>query len=409
MCGKPKHDLHQTFRRNTQTPGMSAPQRHILVLTYWPFHEGLIQAYTIPYLRIIRKVTGARITLVTLERNFTAVQQMDEGLEHFPMQVGFFSLKKMLRWAGIIGQLKSFCKKERVTDLHSWCTPGGAMAWLLSRRTGLPFVADSYEPHADAMVENGSWKKNSMRFRLLFRLEKKITHHAKELIAVSPYMKEYAEHRYGMRNRTMYVKPACTNLEKFTPSDLSLTPDGKVTGVYVGKLGGIYFEEEVFRFIRACADHWGERFHFRLIGHYDAEYIRRKCAEAGIPEHVLHCEAIPHARIPEILRSASFGITPVKPVPTKKCCTPIKDGEYWACGLPVVITRDISVDSDLISANNCGAVMQEMSQPEFVKAILKIDELLKSDQASLKERCRSLAVTYRNFIIAEEIYRKIYS
>lgn len=387
---------------------MSAHQRHILVLTYWPFHEGLIQAYTIPYLRIIRKVTGARITLVTLERTFTAVQQMEEGLEHFPIQVGFFSWKKILRWTGIIRQLKSFCKKERVTDLHSWCTPGGAIAYLLSRRTGLPFVADSYEPHADAMVENGTWKQNSMRFRLLFRLEKKITLHARELIAVSPYMREYAERRYGLRARHLHVKPACTDLEKFTPSDASLTPEGKITGIYVGKLGGIYFEDEVFRFIKACADYWGERFRFRLIGHYDAQYIRRKCEAAGIPEQAVHCEAMPHARIPAALRSASFGITPVKPVPTKKCCTPIKDGEYWACGLPVVITRDISIDSELIATNNCGAVLQEMSEQECRKAIEKIDGLLKGDQQALKERCRSLAVTHRNFIIAEEIYRKIY-
>ena len=40
-------------------------------------------------------------------------------------------------------------------------------------QSGIPLVLDSYEPHAEAMVETNAWKKRGIAFRTLFYLEKK--------------------------------------------------------------------------------------------------------------------------------------------------------------------------------------------------------------------------------------------
>lgn len=383
-------------------------KRHILVLTYWPFKEVLIQSYTLPYLRRILNISESNtvITLVTLERTSAAPETISESIRHLPIQADLFNIKGAWKWFGIFRKLADYCRKSKVTNLHAWCMPGAVMAWRISKLTGLPFIIDSYEPHAEAMVENGTWKRCSFRFLLLFYLEKKVSQAADKLIAISPYMKEYAKVKYGI-DRPMDIKPACTELDMFRPE--AKAKNDIITCVYAGKLGGIYFEDEVFCFVRVCAQHWGDKFRFLLLGNYTDEYIADQCRATGCPPSVIEHKFVPHSEIPSLIAKGTFGLTPVKPVPTKKCCSPIKDGEYWASGLPVVITKNISVDSDLIKENQCGAVLEDMS-PESMKCALQtLDDLFAEDQYLRAERCRKLAEDNRNYSIAENIYRGIYS
>jgi glycosyltransferase involved in cell wall biosynthesis len=104
-----------------------------------------------------------------------------------------------------------------------------------------------------------------------------------------------------------------------------------------------------------------------------------------------------------------FALNPVKPIYTKRFCTSIKDGEYWAMGLPVVITKDISDDSEIIATQNIGYVLNELTVKEYRNAVIKMDSLLAKDKDKLKNKIRQIALTHRDFKIAEEIYSKIYS
>ncbi len=153
--------------------------KNILVLTYWELGEGLIQAYTIPYLKIILEQSVDHITLVTLEKkehlspskNINGIEKLD----HFPLNYFPFGVKAMLKWFSYLFSLVRFIKKNDIDVIHCWCTPAGAIGYLLSILTGKPLILDSYEPHAEAMVENGTWPANSLPFKILFNLEKRQT------------------------------------------------------------------------------------------------------------------------------------------------------------------------------------------------------------------------------------------
>lgn len=112
--------------------------------------------------------------------------------------------------------------------------------------------------------------------------------------------------------------------------------------------------------------------------------------------------------MPDYLSVADFAITPVKPVPTKRYCTPIKDGEYWSIGLPVVITKDISDDAAIIEQFKAGVVLKSLTELEFQKAVINIEQLLKEDKIQLRKRISSLAHKFRNYNDAFEIYKKVY-
>ena len=103
-------------------------------------------------------------------------------------------------------------------------------------------------------------------------------------------------------------------------------------------------------------------------------------------------------------------ITPVKPIETKRYCSPIKDGEYWALGLPVVITKNISDDSDIIKKNNIGSVLDNLNNEAYLKSVKEIDELLKNQtRKDLYSKIRAIAESHRNFNIAKKIYNTIYN
>jgi len=399
---------------------------NILIFTQWSFKDALIQTYTLPYVDIIRQIISPerKIFLVTSEQERIAlandeITQINNDWEKRNMQLipepyKRFGLKKILSATGNLSKLIGVIKKNKIKTIHAFCTPAGSIAYLLSQFTGAELIIDSYEPHAEAMVENGTWKKSGAAYKILFSLEKKQTQKAKALIATTEGMKQYALVRYGVRVKNFYVKPACVDLKKFSPieKDASLLKElefeNKIVCVYAGKLGGIYLKKEVFDFIKACYDHWKNDFRFLMLSNAPREEIDEEMKRAGLPESMAVSKFVFHDEIPKYLSLGDFAINPVKPVPTKKYCTSIKDGEYWAMGLPVIISPNISDDSGIIEKENTGVVVDLSDEASFAAAIDKLEALLK-DKIALKEKIRQIAIQYRSMEIAENIYKEIYS
>lgn len=345
--------------------------KKILVLTYWDFNDALIQTYTLPYLYIISKYIpeNSTIYLLTLNKNttdninFTHPQIKVLQFKYIP-----FGLKAIFYYSYLLIYLFIFILTQEITHIHAWCTPAGLFGYILSIVTRRPLIIDSYEPHAEAMVEVGEWKKNSLPFRLLFYFEKKMTHHAKYLIATTEKMiTEYAVNRYSFNpdKNNWFVKPACVNLELFKPDNnkrfnlrKKLNLENKIIGIYAGKFGGIYLENEVFEWIQCAVQYWGDKFRLIVLSSHSEDYILHNCQKHNIESKYILLKFVPHKEVPDDLNIADFALTPVKPVYTKKFCSPIKNGEYWAMGLPVIITKDISDDSDIIQQNKTGVVIE---------------------------------------------------
>lgn len=141
----------------------------------------------------------------------------------------------------------------------------------------------------------------------------------------------------------------------------------------------------------------------------EPEAMRGWCRSSGFDPVCLVRAHVDHERVPDYLALADFALTPVKPVPTKRYCTPIKDGEYWAMGLPVIITPGISEDSDLIGRLGIGAVLGGLSKPHYAVAIRAIDALLTGgDRARLAESIRAVASERRGYALADAVYRTLY-
>ena len=180
----------------------------------------------------------------------------------------------------------------------------------------------------------------------------------------------------------------------------------KIVCVYAGKFGGLYLTNETFEFFKVAYDFWGNRFRILLLSSHTLKEITAYFKLVGIPTQILILKFVPHNQVAEYLGLADFAICPMKPLPSRRFSAPIKTGEYWAMGLPVLIPENISDDSEIIQKHNAGHVLLNFNNEEFINACKKIEILM--NEPEIKKRIRGLALKYRNFEIAEEIYKTIY-
>lgn len=401
--------------------------KNILIITQWPYRDALIQAYTLPYVKIIRENIASenKIILVTFENgdDKKIINQLSEDSSELD-KIGIQLRKFRYPGSSILLFLKSFpilfnlikeIRKEKIDIIHAWCSPAGSLGFLLSVLTGKKLIIDSYEPHADAMVENLTWEKSQFKYRFLSYFEKKQSKHASVIISATEGMRQYAQKKYGFTIKNFLVKPACVDLSIFN-TNKKKDPDlvkkfdfeNKIVCVYAGKFDGIYLSSEIFDFFKTAQDKWDDRFRALILTNHNQQEIKAWAANAGLNDMNYQCLFVPHYDIPKYMGLGDFAITPVKPIPTKRYCSPIKDGEYWGLGLPIVITKDISDDSDIIENNNIGAVLKNLSVSEYKNALLKIEHLL-VDPEKLAAKIHLVAEKYRSYDIAKEVYNTIYT
>ncbi len=392
---------------------------HILVITYWKYDDALIQTYTLPYLKIIESILthNSKIYLFTLDDTIEKSKVVSKKIINVSRAYYSFGFKSTIEWIKNFIYLYKLIKKEKIEYIHCWCTPAGVAGYILSKLTKVKLIIDSYEPHAEAMLENGTWRKNSVAFKSLFWFEKLQSKRAHYLIAATKGMKDYAFKKYAISNTNFFVKPACVNLNLFSwanrknehlISELGLT--NKIVCVYAGKFGGIYLDSEVFDFFRQCELYWGDKFHALILSSHHYDEIKMLAQKSNFSLSCLTLKFVNHSQIPNYMGLGDFGITPVKSVPSKKYCTPIKNGEYWALGLPVVITANISDDSEIIKENNIGSVISQLNTEGYLLSIKEINYLLQHHSINeLYNKIRPIAERFRNFNIPNTIYNQIYN
>lgn len=401
---------------------------NVLVLTYWSYKDALIQAYTLPYVRLIKNnlTRNQKLFLVTLEQDFFRVSDEEWELEKNKLAkenihlIKYNYLKFGFKMIFTLMKAFSFLTVKIYTNniqtIHVWCTPAGALGYILSKTTGKNLIIDSYEPHAESMVENGTWSKDSLKFKLLYWFERKQSNHAKTIIGLTEKTPEYALNKYQAQFKNYFTKPALVELNsiqfeisKYKQLRASQNLENKIVGVYAGKLGGIYLKEEFFDFLKVADDFWGNRLHFYFLTDTNESIINNYISNKKINSCSVITKFVSHKEVNNYLQIADFALNFVNPIPSKRYCTSIKDGEYWAMGLPVVITKNISDDSDIIKTNKIGSVIERLENEGYKNSILEINNLLiNNSREELYLKIRPIAEKYRNMELAEKIYKKIY-
>jgi len=393
----------------------------ILFIGFWGLDDPLTLSTTFPNLEILAGSTEVEhIRLATVERNdYVPVLNLPFITDKIsfqplvsPNRVSLLATK-FEEFVRFPRHLAEMAKEIGATHVIGRGAMAGALAYLTSQRTGLPFFVESFEPHADYMLESGVWHRYDPRYIFQRFWENKEKDNASGLMPVAENYRQQLL-REGRSASQVVTVPCPVNLKSFTYQPLVGQqvrhrlgfPVDAIVGIYLGKFGDIYYDHEAFDIFRTAADFFGAQFRLIILTPNPIIEVKEKLKRVGFSESQYFIIKSPHHEVPGYLSAADFAFAPIKPAPCRLYCSPVKVGEYWACGLPVLLTEGVGDDSNIISQEPAGGAGFNLEVPGSLhSALAHISAQIR--QPEYRVQARAMAERYRSVNRSRQAYEQL--
>lgn len=342
----------------------------ILFLGYWNLSDGLTHSTILPHLRILKSMPQvqylhfANTQREPIEEN--ATKPLEEiGIPYTPLfskNLAINQFNKIYDFIHFPKQIKLLCETHQINLIIARGAPAGSLAFLVWKKLGIPFVVESFEPHADYMRAAGVWKPWDLRYFFQKHWEEKQKKMAKALITVAKNYKHQLI-KEGIAEDQLLVAPCAVDTQMFYPdadvrekmrNQFKIPAHAKV-GVYAGKFGGLYLEEEAFAIFKQAFEQIPD-FFLLLLTNTNTQWLQKQIAHFQLPSNRIIIDFVPYQSVNDYLNMADFAFALYKSNQVSPYLSPVKIGEYWAVGLPVIITPGLGDEKDFIEKDGLGFI-----------------------------------------------------
>jgi glycosyltransferase involved in cell wall biosynthesis len=402
-------------------------EKTILIFAYYSYRDPVFQSAVLPYFINFPSAEKFRFVLLTFEHDkypLTQAEKIRISQELSDHKI----IWKQLRWrSGTFKPVKKIIdlvsclvagirltRSFNVSAIYSEGWPGSLLGYYLARLTGCKHIVHTFEPHADYMVEAGVWRESSWETKLLRWHENKVALHASIIFtATDLYIQKLKER--GVREKVLHRVPSCVDLTHFKFSlearnairDRHGIGSGEPVLVYLGKFGGMYMEEEAFEFFKLCQTEinaW-----IMIVSPDDQGKISNLCSQYFLDTKRTLVTVLPRTEIPSYLSAADMGFVAVRQWPSKQYCSPIKTGEYLACGLPVIVPVGISDDGDKLKEAGLGILMKSLKKNAYLAVIKEWAQWIKTmDPKEIRNRGREYVKNDRSVQHYQNLYAQLF-
>ena len=296
-------------------------------------------------------------------------------------------------------------KKDKVKIIHARGLIAALIAFLPAKLIGVKILFDTRGLLADKYVGGGLLSKYSFTYNLM-KWGEGLLLRKSDYFTVETY--KHAEiignSQNGISDK-MGVIPCCVDTDRF---NYQLCSDGDRNGfnlVYLGKVGTWYLFEDMLDIFYVVSKKIAHS-HFTFLTESDAVPIYSSVREKGIDKSKINIRKAELSEVPSLLAGANAGIFFINSY-KRYNSSPIKFGEYLACGLPVIINSGIGDCDEIVLKERVWVVINEFSKREYERAIEEL-KLLLSEGNPLRERCRRVAEKYFSLEMGVERYWNIY-
>ncbi|HKR22148.1 MAG TPA: glycosyltransferase, partial [Pyrinomonadaceae bacterium] len=372
--------------------------------------DPLGQTQVIPYLRELAK-RGVHFTLLSFER---AKAFESEGVRQCE------ALRKELSEQGIewhwlryhqrpsvpatvydviagIRKARSLVRRNKIDLVHARAHIPATIALALKKSLGTKMIFDLRGLMAEEYVDAGHWRKDSLPYRLTKATERRILAKTDAVVTLTeriwPIIKEWD----GLRGRDVphAVIPCCVDLSLFNFSEddraqrrAELGLGEQFTIVYSGSLDGWYLTEQMADFFAAFIRQKPGA-HLLWLTNGSHERIKELMHGRNIAADRFSVLSVPARVVPSYLAAADAGLSFIKRCVSKLASSPTKNGEYLACGLPLIINTGIGDSDALVNDWKAGVLLEEFNETEYARIGNLIEEMAAEPQA--RQRARSVA------------------
>jgi glycosyltransferase involved in cell wall biosynthesis len=410
---------------------MGLEGRRVLFISYNGMLDPLGQSQVLPYLRELAK-RGVRMTLLSFERAraFEPEGQAEcrqlrqklesEGIEwHWlryhqrpSVPATFYDVLAGIRKA------RSLVRRNRIEMVHARGHIPAAIALALKRLLGTKMIFDLRGLMAEEYVDAAHWTEGGIPYRITKSAERRILAATDGIVTLTekvwPIIKEWE----GLRGRNVHheVIPCCVDLSKFKFSDeerarrrAELSLGDRFVLVYSGSFVGWYSNEKMVDFFASLRKRNGN-VHLLWLTTGSHDSVRELMASRGIGPADFSVLSVASAIVPSYLSAADAGLAFAGAGMSRLARSPTKNGEYLACGLPLIINSGVGDSDALINDWKAGVLIEEFTEAEFAEAGQAIEEIVARPEARQKARAVAEQVFDLNSIGAERyvsLYEKV--
>ena len=390
----------------------------IVYLSYWQINDPLTISSAFPVLKhLLARDEIDKILLCTIERgnyDSSVLKKYFAGknIVHIPLfsfDLGVSLLTKLGDFFFFPKKIIKLIKNEQANLLIARSSLAGAIALLVHKRVNIPFFVESFEPHADYMLESEVWSKFGIRYLLQKRWEKRQMELSHALMPVSENYQNYLI-KEGVDIDKIRVVPCVLDHTKFEfkkeiGSETRLKIGFKntdIVGIYVGKFGGIYYDDDAYKVFFLAQKFFGEDFRLILLTPEKKDKVMAKLKKHDFLIKNAYVDFVDISLVSNYLSASTFAFSTIKPSKSRKFCSPIKNGEYWANGLPILSPDGIGDDSEIIKKECGGSIFDLNDSENILHALNKIKKII--EEENHRKRISEISVKHRSLQYINEAY-----
>lgn len=391
----------------------------VLYISYWGALEQLGQSLVVPAIKKLAQM-GTDLTLVSFEKpldlartdEMKRVRQMleEDGIKWLPLKYHKDPKIPATLFDIAHGVVRSLQKRalKKFDIVHARTFTGGLIGLLVAPLIRAKFVYHNEGFYPDEQVDGGVWAMNSRPHLVAKRLENLMYSRADGIIALSFRAQAIIEKIPAVaRKKTPIIfVPSCVDLERFhLPSVPTRFSGDEIKLVYIGSVGNRYILDKVGGFV-AAARRVNPKVSLQIYSKADTDLITRMLDDGGLAREVWKLEAVPYNEMPAHLAKFHAGLFFLTEGISEHGCSPTKIGEYWATGLPVVTTPNVSDTDEIIRRERVGVVVEKNDEKYYLEAFENLMKIIGGDELAV--RCRQAAETHYALVPACERQFELY-
>lgn len=390
-----------------------------LYLTRNGLLEPLGQSQIWPYLRGLSR--DHRIILISFEKladrldSERMLEMRLHCISHFIHWIPLRFHSKPRPWAAALAipalalvSLWQWHRSSQPQLVHARSYVSAAIAILLHRLTGVPFIFDMRALWPEELITAGHLQRGSLLHRALLCLERRCLHEASAVVSLTQAAVGYLQERYHseLASQRIAVIPTCVDLQRFQPAEL--TPR---TPIVIGCIGTVLSGWFLVDWLRAFFDAVSRSdpmARFELISRDPREAILialrpspawadRLSIQEATPDEM---PAIVERHTASVMFYAGGAISELGRSPTRMA-------EVLGCGRPVVANPGVGDVEQVIRQHRVGVLARGDGAVEMDACVAEMLALLQDPE--LSTRCRRTAEQLFSLESGTTAYRQLYA
>src|SRR5260370_1132731 len=368
-----------------------------LYVCYFGLREPLVQTQVLPYLRELA-AANVKVYLLTFEprmqQRWTSQAHADEqtnlerdGIEWSALPYHKSPSAPATLYDIVAGTLSviRLVRRHGIDVLHARAHIPLAMALLATRITGCAVIFDIRGLMAEEDADARIWATNSIKFRIIKRLENAGIRRANQLVVLTDAMKRWLVNDRLHDADNVEVIPCCVDFAGYAEaaSKVETTTD-TFEVIYAGSVTGLYMLEEMGRFFLEVRAREPRAF-LRILTTSSATEATQRLRSIGLRPEDFWVGGVPAQEVPRYLHRARLELSFRRPTFSQLAASPTKIAEYLASGLPIVSNGGIGDIDDLLEHEKVGVLVHDFNPETLASAARRVLQL--AGDASVQARC----------------------